>query len=182
MDDLQSKLHDNRMADCETTLLDSLASTKKTPFHIVSDLEITSDPVNIAAFIDHFFLIESSQYEVRALYAELNSFDLKANRWYCNVFAYDQDQGGHDFDWLYEFEAEESEDYDIHGMEPLQAVYASDAAQHPRYQEAMYLTNLAVIVKFQRFMQQAMQQMSMVNVPIYVSARDFDFVVRLESV
>lgn len=173
------QLRANDLAGCEAAACDALRALPKTPFHIAADLVITNNPVDAARHFDAFYLEESERMSIGAVYTEMNGFDINPDRWYCDLFAYTDDGGMDDFDWLSEWQSELFDEYTITGLEPLQAVYASQAFRDPVNRDASYLSSLVVVTKFQRFMQRAIKEMNALRAPLYVTAHDFDYIARL---
>lgn len=178
MDQLTPQLRAGDLAGCEAGACDALRALPKSPFHIAADLAITNDPAEAAKHFDDFFGVESKRFDVRAVYTEMNGFDINPDRWYCDLFAYTDDGGLDDFDWLSDWQSELFEDYTITGLEPLQAVYASKAFRDEANRDACYLSSVVVVAKFQRFMQRAAERMMVLRVPLYVTAHDFDYIAR----
>lgn len=164
------------LEECEHKIAKEIQALAVTPFHIVLDLSISNDPADAAQHFDRFFLAESGRISIAAAYTEMNGFDINPDRWYCDLFAYTTDGGYDDYDWLSDWQSEPFDDYTIHGLERLQAVYASQAFRENANRDASYLSSLMVVVKFQRFMQQAAGHMKQLRFPLYVTAHDFDFI------
>lgn len=179
MEQLTPQLRAGDLAGCEAAACDALRALPKSPFHIAADLAISNDPAEVAEHFDDFYRAESKRSAVRAIYTEMNGFDINHERWYCDLFAYTVDGGLDDFEWLCDWQSEPFEDYTITGLEQLQAVYASKAFRDPANRDASYLSSLVVVTKFQRFMQRAAERMMALRVPLYVTAHDFDYIGRL---
>jgi hypothetical protein len=157
---------------CERELAAEIKKLPVGPFHIVLDLSITNDPADAARYFDRFFASESKRFQIGAAYTEMNGFDINTDRWYCDLFAYQIDGGGDEYDWLSDWQSTQFADYTICGLERLQQVYASEALGG----DDAYLCSLMVVVKFQSFMQRAATQMELLQFPLYVTAHDFDFI------
>jgi hypothetical protein len=84
---LTPQLRAGDLAGCELAVANTLRSLPVTPFHIAIDLRITNDPGEAARHFDAFFRAASEVLDVRALYTEMNGFDINPNRWYCDLFA-----------------------------------------------------------------------------------------------
>jgi len=179
MEQLTPKLRAGDLDGCEAAACDVLRALSNSPFHIAADLAITNDPAEAAEHFDDFYRAESVNLAVRAVYTEMNGFDINPDRWYCDLFAYSADGGLEDFDWLCDWQSNPFEDYTITGLEQLQAVYASKAFSDPANHDASYLSSVVVVTKFQRFMQRASERMTALRMPLYVTAHDFDYIARL---
>jgi hypothetical protein len=179
MEKLTPQLRAGDLAGCEVVACQALRALSKSPFQIAADLDITNDPAEAARHFDDFYRAESKRFVVRAMYTEMNGFDINPDRWYCDLFAYTADGLVDDFDWLSDWQSEPFEEYTITGLEQLQAVYASSAFRDPENEDACYLSDLVVVTKFQRFMQRATERMTALHVPLYVTAHDLDYIARL---
>lgn len=179
MEYLTPQLRAGDLAGCETAACDALRALPVTPFHIAADLQISSDPAEAAQHFDAFYRIESMRLTVRAVYTEMNGFDINPDCWYCDLFAYTTDGGLEDLDWLSYWQSKPCKTLTIRGLEPLQTVFASGAFRDPSNEEACYLSCIVVVAKFQRFMQLAAERMSALRVPLYVTAHDYDYIARL---
>lgn len=182
MDRLTPALHRGDLEACEREVAKEMLALPATPFHIVLDLSITNDAADAAEHFDRFFRAESARIAIAAAYTEMNGFDINPDRWYCDLFAYTVDGGHDDYDWLSDWESEPYEDYTIHGLEHLQAVYASAAFREKASRDASYMSSLMVVLKFQRFMQQAATHMQQLRFPLYVTAHDFDFIAAVRPI
>ena len=173
---LRPALLQGDLAACEREIAGEMQKLPPGPFHIAIDLSITSDPRAAAGHFDRFFDRESNRFQIAAACTEMNGFDINPDRWFCDLFAYSAD-GGHDqYDWLSDWQSQRFEDFEIAGFEPLQEVYAGEARRDKQNRGARDLSSLIVVVKFQRFIQQAAAHMKMLRFPLYATGHDFDFI------
>lgn len=179
LDKLTPHLLRGEFDHCERMACDALNALPLSPFHLATSLSITNNPVAVAQHFDEFYSRENRRFSVRAVYTEMNGFDINPDRWFCDLFAYDLDGELEDFDWLCEWKSEPSPDVTITGLEELQAVYDSNAFKDPANCDASYLSSIVVVTKFQKFMQTAALSMEQLNVPLYATAHDFDYIARL---
>jgi hypothetical protein len=176
---LTPQLRAGDLEGCESAAIDTLLSLPPSPFHIAAELSITNDPLDVARHFDHFYRDESRRMAVKALYTEMNGFDINPDRWYCDLFAYSEDGGADDFDWLSGWLSQPFGEITITGLERLQAVYASTDLSDPANCDVSYLCSFVVVAKFQRFMQRAAERMVSVRAPLYVTAHEYDYIARL---
>lgn len=179
MERLTPQLRAGDLAGCEAAAIAALQALPPSPFHVAADLAVANDPVDAARYFDGFYVKAARRRTVRAVYTELNGFDINPGRWFCDVFGYTTDGGLDDLDWLSDWQDESADDYTLTGLEPLQAVYAGPAFRDPVARDARLLSNVVVVTKFQRFVQRAAEHMTALRVPLYVTAHDYDFVARL---
>src|SRR5262245_50885156 len=105
-DQLAPILRAGNLPQCERTVAARLAALPRSPFHIVLDLSITSDPKEIAAGFDEFFQQMSESFTIGAAYTEMNGFDINTDLWFCQPFAYERYGGREDYDWLSDWQGE----------------------------------------------------------------------------
>lgn len=117
-----------------------------------------------------------------AAYTEMNGFCINPDLWFCDLFAYHQYGGHDDYDWLADWQSEESGSFVIEGLEPLQAVYASDAFRDKRFADASMLTDLLVVIKFQDLIRRASRHMQELRFPLLATAHDYDFIYEVPRV
>jgi HEAT repeat protein len=173
---LRPTLLKGELESCELELASEMRIVPRSPFDLAAELSITNDPAEAAEHFDRFFNRESKRFAIGAAYTEMNGFDINPDRWYCDLFSYDNDGGHDDYDWLSDWQSKPFDEYQITGLEPLQDVYASAAFRDKKNRDASYLSSLMVVVKFQRFMQRAASHMKLLRFPLYVTAHEFDFI------
>jgi hypothetical protein len=164
------------LARCERTVAEQLAALPRSPFHVIFDLSITTTPQAVAAWLDEFFQQEGARFKIGAAYTEMNGFDINPDLWFCNAFAYERYGGHDDYDWLSDWQSEDSDSIAIEGLESLQRVYASDAFRDKRFSESCEVTDLLVVIKFQDLIRRAVPHMQEMRFPLLATAHDYDFI------
>jgi hypothetical protein len=169
-------LRSGDLAQCERVVTSRLAGLPHSPFHAILDLRISTDPEAVAGVIDEFVEREASRFTIGAAYAEMNGFDINTDLWFFTLFAY-QRYGGHDdYDWLSDWQSEDSGGIVIEGLEDLQAAYASDAFGDKRFVDASSVASLLVVIRFQELIRNAATHMRRLRFPFIATAHDFDFI------
>ena len=164
------------LARCERELTAQLAALPRSPFHSILDLSITTEAKAVANWCDDFFRRESARIKIGAAYVEMNGFNVNPGLWFFNAFAYRRYGGHDDYDWLADWQSDDSGVMAIKGLEPLQKVYDSDAFQDGRFSDACDVTDLLVVVKFQNLIQEASLHMQELRFPLLATAHEFDFI------
>jgi hypothetical protein len=164
------------LQQCERTIAARLAALPHSPFHIILDLSITTDPQPVAGWFDEFFRQQGARFKIGAAYTEMNGFCINPDLWFCNAFAYERYGGHQDYDWISSWQSEDSGSIVIEGLESLQAVYASDAFCDKRYSDACDVTDLLVVIRFQDLIQRAVSHMRELRFPLLVTAHDYNFI------
>jgi hypothetical protein len=164
------------LAQCDRIVSARLAALPKSPFHIILDLSITTDAGAVGDWFDNFIKKECERFKVDAIYTEMNGFCINPDLWFFNAFAYKQYGGHGDYDWLSDWQSEDSGGAAIEGLEPLQQVYASDAFRNPDFRDACRVTDLLVVIKFQDLIRRAVPHMRELRFPLLATAHDYDFI------
>jgi hypothetical protein len=160
---------------CELTVIERLFALPRSPFHIASDLCISNTPADVAAYFDSFFQ-QQPRSLISAAYTEMNGFDINPSLWFCSPFAY-QRYGGHDdYDWLSNWQSDYYDNLTIHGLEPLQQIYASSAKRDEHFSDAESASSLLVVIKFQDLIRRSAPLMRERRFPLLVTAHDYDII------
>ena len=178
-EELSPVLRSGDSVRCEQMVAQRLASMPRSPFHIAIDLSIDTSIEGAAAHFDAFFEKESTRYRIGSAYAEMNGFDINPDCWYLNLFAYDRYSGHDGYDWLSRWQSDDFDAVIITGLEPLQAVFDSDAFSSGEFEEAAYVAGLLVVTKFQNFVRAAAPQMKRLKFPLLATAHDYDFILEV---
>jgi hypothetical protein len=178
--ELQTKLlpvlRAGQLDECERRVAGCMAGLPTSPFHSVLEVSFTNRPEEVAAHFDGFVRREAKRFRIRAVYAEMNGFDINARRWFFDVFAFN-DYGGHDdYDWLADWASENYPELTLTGLEALQRVYASDAFRDAQFKDAAAIAGLLVVIKFQDLIRRAVPFMREVKFPVLATAHDYDFI------
>jgi hypothetical protein len=161
---------------CIDVFASRLSSLAPSPFHVALELDFTNDPLAVASHFDQFIVSQSALFPVRAIYTETNGFDINTDCWYCDLFAYTTYGGHEDFDWLSDWQSEDSAPLILTGMERLQAVYASDAFGDRAHDDACDAASMIVVSSFQRLIQRASRNMQRLDFPLLSTSHDYDFI------
>jgi len=166
-----------QFAQAEERLAGWMSALTEGPWHvaITPGMAITTPPSAVASLLNAFVAEAAKQQKPKALYAEMNGFDINPDEWFFSVFAFVEDGGREEFDWLGDFYASTDERCIITGLEALQAVYQrwmSEGAAFPHgHDGAREIANTLVIVRFQRLLQEALA-LTRIRVPLLASAHD----------
>jgi hypothetical protein len=173
---LTTVLRAGDLVQCERIVSERLVQLPRSPFLIILDLPITTDPKELAVGFDEFFLQVGASFKIGAAYTEMNGFDINTDLWFCQPFAYKQ-YGGHDsYHWLSDWQGDTEGGFPIQGLEPLQEVYAGDAFRDRRFCDACSVTSLLVVIRFQDLIRRAAQNMQELRFPLLATAHDYDFI------
>ncbi len=179
-DQLAPVLRAGDLAQCQRVVSGRLAQLPGSPFHIILNLRITTDPRSVAAGFDEFFQQVGASFRIGAAYTEMNGFDINTDLWFCQPFAYERYGGHDDYDWLSDWQGETEGGITIEGLESLQEVYAGEAFRDERFKDARWVTSLLVVIRFQDLIRRAAQHMEKLRFPLLASAHDYDFIYEVQ--
>ena len=112
----------DQLAEAITFAEEKLRQQKQTDFNkiIGNDLLELRDP--LADYLNAFYKSVKGRIKVKAMYCEMNGFTINPDQWFLDSFAFDKFGGTDDFDWLAEWEPENStpDIFVISGYEALQ--------------------------------------------------------------
>ncbi len=161
---------------CVQRVMDELRKQRPSPFHIVTTLEFTNKPEDIAQYFERFIAKESKRFSIRALYTETNGFDINPNRWFFNVFAY-QEYGGHDdYNWLSDWQSGNYPDMTLKGMERLQGVYKTEYVDGKDHGDTPHYASLLVVLKFQKLIKLSAPLISSLGFPLLATSHEYDLI------
>ena len=98
----------------------SLAQCEGHGFKSLIGADFTNVPDRIAGNINDLINFCDRRFDVRAVYLEMNGFDINIGRWYFDLFAYRQYiKAPEDVDWLGEWESPAWPDITLTGLEQV---------------------------------------------------------------
>jgi len=173
--ELEPALRSGDTARCEREITDRLSTLPESPFHLAIPLRIHNPPEEIALHFDGFIREQTARLDVQAVYAEMNGFEINPDRWYYDVFAYEEYGGHQEYDWLANWQSAPYPAVTIRGLEPLQEVYATVGYQKS-FSDAFYVAGLLVVVRFQDLIRRSVRLMTELRSPVLATAHDYDFI------
>ncbi|RNI27185.1 hypothetical protein EFA69_13540 [Rufibacter immobilis] len=183
--DLEKKDYSKAVSIAET----ALKSIPTTDFHSIIGQSLVGQAGGVANWIDNFHKTVSKVIEPRALYFEMNEFDINTDTWYIDGFAFSEDGGLNleDMDWLSDVSQETmtTEEYVITGYENLQEAFENIELDTDEQQDARDWCEQLVIARFMELMGAAHkeakeQNMEWAELPLYFTEHSYDFIVKSE--
>ena len=175
-EELSSKVKDGNTQAVLNRVSEVLRSLPPSPFHLVLDLDFTNRPEHVAEHFDRFLHVQKSRFKLGAVYTETNGFDINPDRWYFDLFAYHEYGGHEDYDWLSNWDSEDSPDMTLTGLEALQAVYDSHAFRDKAFGQACEFCSLLVLSRFQDLVRRSVPFMRELDVPLLATSHEYDFI------
>jgi hypothetical protein len=160
-----------------------LASHDAQRFSCLAGLSFSNSRTLVLKEINEFIETTDVQFDVKAVYLEMNGFDINYKRWYFDFFAYpNYEPGAEETDWLCEWQSKAWPQFRLLGMEPAQEafawfhgqkIYRSQPELEPVYEASMLL----VMAKFAAFVGSSLKSGTLVRpIPIFATAHDFESV------
>jgi len=141
-------------------------------------------PGQVLTFTNKFISSSKRSFRVKAIYLEMNGFDINYDLWFFSPFGYETyDPDPDDLDWLSDWQSEDENVMSLTGLEFVQADFAWYCEEkdekdnsHDRVHE---LATLLVMVKFIALVRAALASGPLAKpVPVFATAHDFDIIGR----
>jgi len=155
-----------------------------TVFHDIIGKSLLHHTDNLVSWIDDFYNEASENTDIKALYFEMNEFDINTDEWYVNSFSYDKDGGLNldDMEWLCDM-ADNSSEFVLKGYETLQKAFADTELDNDNLQNARDWCEQIIIARFMQLMHSGHlkakeKQLKWSTIPLYYTEHAYDFVVK----
>jgi len=167
-------------------LEDLLAHHTRGLFQSLIGAEFSNPPSSVLRAINDFVGTSSEDFDVKAVYLEMNGFDINYDRWYFDFFAYSKLPVTRGMDWLCRWDSAEWPPFLLTGLEPVQEAFRRydegelwRDGRHTAEQEAAVLL---VMVRFVSLVRSALATGPLVKqVPLLATAHDFDIFARFPA-
>ncbi len=163
----------------------ALKEIPETPFHAIIGRSFLRETDYFVKMANHFFNEASKEMDVKALYFQINGFDINPDSWYISSFAFSKDGGLNldDMDWLCDSEMQYEMDYEIPDFEDIQRAFKKTELKSRALMDAYDWCEQIVLIRFMEFIRTAHVKAAEKNypwakVPVYFTEHDYDFVVR----
>lgn len=174
---------DAAAADLETRLRNATSDR----FASLAATHFTNSPFDVLAHINDFLTACQSEFEVRAIYLEMNGFDINYHRWYFDSFAYTEySDDPDDMDWLSEWSSPDWGRYTLTGLEQTQDDFRwymeNRIYEHKTHHAAKEIATLLVMVRFVQLVRSALDAGALAcQAPLLATAHDFDLFGRFKT-
>jgi hypothetical protein len=168
-----------------TFLEKRLASQKEVRFKGLLEKKFTNSPRSILLLINKFIHTSSRSFAIKAVYLEMNGFDINPDRWYFEPFGYSNyGTNPRDLEWLCAWQSAGPE-VTLKGLENVQAdfawYHAKEIWKDKKFQRAYELAVLLVMCKFVSLIKLALTSGPRKKpIPVLATAHDFDIIFRFE--
>lgn len=165
----------------------ALAKIPTTDFHAITGESLLHHVEDLAFWIEEFYQSVSAGMPVKALYFEMNEFDINTDLWYIDGFAYEEDGGLDpvDMEWLADVSSDAitEDQYALTGYEQLQEAFENAEFGVEDTQKARDWCEQLVITRFMELMRTTHLKAKEIKLgwaalPIYYTEHAYDFIVR----
>lgn len=175
---------------------EKLNEISKTEFHEIIGKTFTNPVDDLVNWIDNFYKEISNKTEIKAMYFEMNEFDINTDIWYIDGVAYKED-GGLDLDdmeWLSDCKRDmmTTEEFVLTGFENLQTSFENIEEKEENdewtdeMQDARDWCEQVIISKFMELISQAHEtakerKLNWGNIPVYFTEHAYNFVAKSDA-
>src|SRR5262249_8578138 len=167
-------------------LEERLANERTARFKGLLGNGFTNRPKSILAAINNFMDACSSHFSIKAVYLEMNGFDINWDRWYFDSFGYTKyGADPKDLEWLCYWQSPLWRQVTLKGLEPVQADFQWYDLKHmwkdKKLKRVHELAVLLVMCKFVSLIQLALAAGQRARpIPVLATAHEFDILGRFE--
>lgn len=177
-----------RLLECIAGLEEALGALRETPYHAILGKDFLHLSEAAAGYIADVYRRASLESNVKAMYCEMNGFEINPDLWYFNGFTYDIEGDLWDLtfdpDWLADWNYAEEDGFVLTGLEQVQDAFARlycDASQPLSVRLAGELAEHLVIARFNELIGAAHGEAKIISpdletIPIFSTAHDWDMI------
>lgn len=161
----------------------SLSALPASPFHTIIGRPLLNQADRLCSWIDEFYTAVGGNHPIAALYFELTEFDINTDVWCIDGFAYTQDEGLDDLEWLSEPSAGHTADlpFIVTGYEALQQAFEEVESDSDELQDAQDWSEQLVIIRYMELIHAAhklaqQKELAWSRLPLYCTEHGYDFV------
>lgn len=179
---VDSLIHSGKLIDAIEYLKTELKNCVSPHFKSLIGASFTNSPRDIAAEISRFIQACENKFPIKAVYLEMNGFDINPDRWYFDCFGYrTYPENLEDPDWLADWDSEEWSGITLSGLERVQQEFAW-LGTHIKDRETSAAAEYAILLVLCRFISLIESAVDTgllrKGLPIFATAHDFDIVAR----
>jgi hypothetical protein len=162
----------------------SLLNLPHTDFHKIIGknlLHLTEDLIN---FISKFYNNIKNQFNIKAIYSEMNGFGINYDLWYLELFGYEVCEGLNELFWFSEYDCFTKNGITITGFEDLQNAFRNYHEREtisPMEQETVSkvyeICELLIVLRFHELFRESLiiakqKKLNWIEIPLFATAHD----------
>jgi hypothetical protein len=186
LEHLASYLEEGQLSVAIAQVEDALAKTEPTPFHALRGVSLLPQCEAGLRWLDAFYDRVSQAQPVKALYLEMNGFDVNTDEWYVDGFAFEQVGDPGELDWLADWKEDmtTTDPFVLRGFEAGQeafAQYMEEEELSDALERARDLAEALVVLRLQELLDHIhraakSQGLAWGQTPMWVTAHDYELV------
>lgn len=189
-DELNTYLLDNKLEQAIEVAEKKLSELPTTEFHKIIGRNLKPLVENLISYITDFYSQSKNEFEVKAIYSEMNGFTINYDLWFIDLFAYAELGTLNDLDWLSEFKCSSDKSMIISGFEDLQSVYEeymeNEKWRDKALEKACEICELLIILRLQELFKEAknvatQRNLQWIGIPLFVTAHDYDMIYEVKK-
>lgn len=176
-----------------TTAEKELSNIATTAFHEIIGKTFTNPTDDLVNWMDSFYKEISKKMVVKAMYFEMNEFDINTDVWYIDGIAYKEDGGLdlEDMEWLSDCKSDvmTTKEFVLTGYEKFQNLFETIEEKEENdewtdeMQDARDWCEQIIISRFMEIMKKAHEaakerKLDWGNIPVYYTEHAYDFIVK----
>jgi hypothetical protein len=157
-----------------------LRTTAKDRFASLANAHFTNSPRDVHAHIAEFVAACQRKFEVRAVYLEMNGFDINYDRWYFDSLGYTEySEDPDDMEWLCEWTSPDWKQFTLTGLEQTQDDFRwymeNKIYDRKTHVAEIEIATLLVMVRFVQLIRSSLDVGPLdFSIPLLATAHDFD--------
>lgn len=173
-------LYSNDIEGAAAFLESRLGEIAKDRFSSLPKFQFTNSPSEVFQHLKLFVEKCQLQFDVEAIYLEMNGFDINYARWYFDSFAYEKaGDDPDDTDWLCDWSSPDWKEFTLNGLEAVQDDFCwyveNDIYKVDSYKPVRELAILLVMVRFLQLIRDSLETGSLDKaIKVIATAHDFD--------
>jgi len=149
-------------------------------FNSLIEANFTNSPSQIYSAVFAFSNERNKIFDLKAIYLEMNGFDINPDRWYFDLFGYDTVPENDDsLDWLTDWKSPDYPNITLTGLESIQKLYSNYMSKKLYKDEDKKqneeLATLLVMAKFCGLIAESLKN-NKTAIHVYATAHDFDII------
>lgn len=200
-DKLYGLLESKKLNEAITLAENELRDIPTTDFHKILDRNLLHLSSDLAKYLKAFdkaakYFLKKKQGFIKnlfrsgkemipaAYYCEMNGFTINHDRWFIDLFAFEQ-YSLPDWEWLSDFDYSSESDLTITGFEDIQKyfqdVHENNRFEEPNINKAYEVCELLVILRLQELFKEAYKtnKGDYDNIPMFVTAHDYELIFKV---
>jgi hypothetical protein len=161
----------------------SLKNIPETEFHKVLGKFLLNHTDALVSWIDDFYNKTQKIIQIKAMYFEINEFDINTDQWYIDGFAYKEYGGTDDYDWLSDVTKQTmtSNEFILHGYEALQDAFENIELETDDLQNARDWCEQIIITRYMELMRNVHlkakeMKLEWASIPLLCTEHSYDFI------